>query len=1323
MSILRKLTSILLCIAMLAMLYIPASAAGTETNLSISADAGRIDIGDTFQVTLSVGGMTVSSIAGGIIFDTMLLECVSIEGTRSGRPERVYLQDNYEDWNQAAAASTVDEANSSGRVGFAWTGTQDTVYPAQNFAIVTFRAIAIGGTDIFLYEDSAGADGKKYDAVVGSGENTVHIDVVPITYAVTFDANGGSGAPEAQTKTPGEALTLSSGVPLRDGFTFLGWSESKTATAAQYQPGGSFTEDADTMLYAVWLENEKLVITVQPVSFTGAEGDEFTFSLTAQGKEITYQWQSLEGDTWADCILDGNQTDTLTGQIGEADDGRRFRCRLIDAYAAELLSEEVTLNVTASGTVAFGTCGENLTWVLDQNGVLTITGTGRMEDYDTGSAPWYVLRSQIQEVVISEGATTVGQSAFQNCTQLAAVTIPNGVTTIVKNGFNGCTALESVHLPAGFRNVGEGAFQGCTSLAAIDVPSSVTSFGKSAFMGCSSLSGISIPAGIRTLEQYVFYGCSSLTGVVIPENVRGIGQGAFYQCSSLTSITIPEAADSIGSHVFYGCSSLSTVHLPESMGSIRSYMFGACTSLVSITLPDRLKTVSSCAFLGCTSLREIVLPEGTTSIYSSAFQDCTALESIVIPDSVTTISQYAFRNCTCLANIDLPSGLTTLGIGAFSGCTGLNEVSIPAGITFIDQGTFADCTGLTSVTVPNTVTEIRSRVFINCSGLESVTLPASVLMVDQYAFNGCSKLSDVYYGGTESQWAAIDIRNYNSELLNAEIHSTQEVTISFDANGGTGTMAPIGIGQGGTLVLPDCGFTAPACHEFAGWDKGAAGETITVTESMVVTAQWQQAAHSLTLVPAKEATCTEEGSIAYYVCEACGKWYADEAGTEEITDHESVKIAAGNHSLTLVPAKEATATESGNLEYYICTYCGNWFWDNEGRALIINHDSVVLAALTLKLSSNTPSVLSTRTGSEIIWTASATGGSGVLQYRFQLYKDGSMVEQGGFTPENTYSYTPTSPGSYMTLVYVRDSEGNRVNMMSDNVEVVAISNTPGSILSVSAATSAGRITVTWTASEGATAYIIQRRVKDSDTWTTLKSNVTGLSYEDTTGEAGTVYQYRVRGRNGTVYGSFKVSSVVRFQAGETITTPGAISSVTAKAEAGKITVTWTASANATAYIIQRRVQGADTWTTLKSNVAGLSYEDTTGEAGVVYQYRVRGRNGTVYGPFKTGSVVRAQAGSAASAAPGAISSVTAKAEAGKVTVSWTASQNATAYIIQRRVKDGDTWTTLKSNVAGLSYEDTTGEAGTVYQYRVRGRDGTSYGPFKVSSVVRAQAAK
>jgi hypothetical protein len=90
--------------------------------------------------------------------------------------------------------------------------------------------------------------------------------------------------------------------------------------------------------------------------------------------------------------------------------------------------------------------------------------------------------------------------------------------------------------------------------------------------------------------------------------------------------------------------------------------------------------------------------------------------------------------------------------------------------------------------------------------------------------------------------------------------------------------------------------------------------------------------------------------------------------------------------------------------------------------------------------------------------------------------------------------------------------------------------------------------------------------------------------------------------------------------------------------------------------------------------------------------------------------------------PGAIAEATAAAAPGRIVLQWTAAENATAYIVQRRVKGSDTWTTLKSNVTGLRYVDSACVAGTVYQYRVRGRNGTNYGPFKVSGVILALAA-
>jgi len=282
-------------------------------------------------------------------------------------------------------------------------------------------------------------------------------------------------------------------------------------------------------------------------------------------------------------------------------------------------------------------------------------------------------------------------------------------------------------------------------------------------------------------------------------------------------------------------------------------------------------------------------------------------------------------------------------------------------------------------------------------------------------------------------------------------------------------------------------------------------------------------------------------------------------------------------------------------------------------------------------------------------------------------------------------------------------------------EITVPQRLPGKIASVTAKAEAGRTAVTWTAGDRAKAYIIQRRVKDGDVWTTLASNVTALRFEDTTGAAGTVYQYRVRGRNGAKYGPFQFSSVVRALAGTPA--PGAIASVTATASAGKITVKWAAATNAPQYIIQRRVKDDTVWTTLKSNVAATSYEDTTGTAGTIYQYRVRGRNGTTYGPFKLSSVARFIAGSTAKT-PGAISSVTATPTAGKITLKWAKAANATQYLIQRQV-NGGTWATL-ATVSTLTCTDAKVTKGTVYRYRIRPKNASGYGSFKVSGSVTAK---
>ena len=128
-----------------------------------------------------------------------------------------------------------------------------------------------------------------------------------------------------------------------------------------------------------------------------------------------------------------------------------------------------------------GTCGPNLKWKLTDDGVLTITGTGQMEDYnDTYKEnPWY--DKNVKQVIIADGVTTIGKDAFKECTKLTSINIPNSVTAIGYMAFYRCEALKSINIPNGVTIIGYQTFYNCNRLTSINIPNSVTTIGYLAF--------------------------------------------------------------------------------------------------------------------------------------------------------------------------------------------------------------------------------------------------------------------------------------------------------------------------------------------------------------------------------------------------------------------------------------------------------------------------------------------------------------------------------------------------------------------------------------------------------------------------------------------------------------------------------------------------------------------------------------------------------------------------------------------------------------------------------------------------------------------------
>ena len=164
-----------------------------------------------------------------------------------------------------------------------------------------------------------------------------------------------------------------------------------------------------------------------------------------------------------------------------------------------------------------GACGADLTWTLDDDGTLTVSGSGAMSP--DPSPLWGGRSGQIRRLVIGDG-----------------------VTEICARAFSDCKALEEATLPPGLEKVGNYAFSGCVSLASVSLPGGLAELGGSAFENCTALREVSLPESLTALTVGVFRGCTALEKADLPGGLTAIGGGAFQNCAALRAVEIPAAA-------------------------------------------------------------------------------------------------------------------------------------------------------------------------------------------------------------------------------------------------------------------------------------------------------------------------------------------------------------------------------------------------------------------------------------------------------------------------------------------------------------------------------------------------------------------------------------------------------------------------------------------------------------------------------------------------------------------------------------------------------------------------------------------------------------
>ena len=232
-----------------------------------------------------------------------------------------------------------------------------------------------------------------------------------------------------------------------------------------------------------------------------------------------------------------------------------------------------------------GSLGANITFVLDTEGTLTISGEGQIQSFEYGdgvvNTPWFEVRECIRAVVIEEGITGISAHTFYKCFNMESIVIPSTVRSIGAVAFCDCKALKEIVIPEGVTMIGNTTFQGCKSLTRVVLPESLTSIAQNAFLD-SGIVSIEIPDNVNFLGRYVFNNCASLKEVKLPASIDEIPVNAFSVCSSLERVEIPEGVTDLKEKAFSNCTALKEIVLPASVTFIGTDVFKNCENLTII---------------------------------------------------------------------------------------------------------------------------------------------------------------------------------------------------------------------------------------------------------------------------------------------------------------------------------------------------------------------------------------------------------------------------------------------------------------------------------------------------------------------------------------------------------------------------------------------------------------------------------------------------------------------------------------------------------------------------------------------------------------------
>ena len=357
----------------------------------------------------------------------------------------------------------------------------------------------------------------------------------------------------------------------------------------------------------------------------------------------------------------------------------------------EITELKIPDGMTSIGHSTFSGCS-GLTSVTIPSGVTSIEASA------------FFGCSGLTSITIPASVTSIEQSAFSGCSNLTSIIVEEGNSKYdSRNHSNAIIEKESNALIVGCKNtiipnsvtsIGVSAFENCSGLTSITIPKGVTSIGDWAFSCCSSLSSITIPKGMASIGNYAFQSCSGLTSITIPEGVTSIGVSAFENCSGLTSITIPKGVTSIGNSAFANCYNLNTVIIDKAEPFRLNDFYNR--EKISLYVPKGSVEAYANAkyWKDFKEVKEFYRKEAATysiemnktlTVIDAAetTEEAVEIPNIEIPSSViidgeayavTAIAESAFNGNTIIKQVSIPESIEEIGDAAFSGCSELNTI-------------------------------------------------------------------------------------------------------------------------------------------------------------------------------------------------------------------------------------------------------------------------------------------------------------------------------------------------------------------------------------------------------------------------------------------------------------------------------------------------------------------------------------------------------------------------------------------------------------------------------------------------------------------------